>query len=189
MIASATEAFKSYPSITAKEADSVNLDLPENHFTHSITNFSIFLFSDPVLAFKHVRQSLQADGLAANLTWKRFAFGEAIHKAQKKVRPDLPLMPLPGTQFLQEGIAAKTMEEAGFEKGKMTVLEKQYVATGEALSGLRAFMVKDFGMVATKGWTEEDREKWEGAVDEVLKGEIDEFGGMKFEAWVILAKK
>jgi hypothetical protein len=71
----------------------------------------------------------------------------------------------------------------------MTILEKGYVANGDALVGLRDFMVQDFGKLATKGWSEDDVQQWERAVDDALKEEIDEFGGLKFEAWVVLAKK
>jgi hypothetical protein len=81
------------------------------------------------------------------------------------------------------------MEDAGFETAKMTILEKGYVANGDALVGLRDFMVQDFGKLATKGWSEDDVQQWERAVDDALKEEIDEFGGLKFEAWVVLAKK
>jgi SAM-dependent methyltransferase len=189
MAAAAAHAFTQYPSVTTKELDSVELPLPDDHYTHSITNFSIFLFSDPVLAMKNVRRTLQADGLAANLTWKRFGFVAVIHEAQKAVRPDLPLIPLPGVQFLGEGVAAKTMEDAGFDRAKMTVLEKEFVATGDALSGLRDFMVKELVKMATKDWSDEERQEWEGAVDAALKNEVDRFGGMRFEAWVILARK
>ncbi|OAQ72819.1 hypothetical protein VFPPC_00687 [Pochonia chlamydosporia 170] len=154
MVAVASDAFAAHPSITAQQMDSVGLTLPNNHYTHLITNFSIFLFPDP-----------------------------------RAIRPDLPVMPTQGIEFMEEGVAAKTMEQAGFDPAKMNVLEKVFVATGDALDGLKEFLLTDLAGIATEGWSDQEKQKWPGAVDAAFKEEVDGYGGMRFEAWVVLAKK
>ena len=182
MVDAAKEAFGSHhPSVTASVRDSVHPSppLPAAHFTHSITNFSVFLFAEPLLALEHVHASLQPDGLAAVLTWKRFGFGDTVHAAQRAVRPDLPVMPLPGQQFLNEGVLAGLVEKAGFAKDRIQVLQREFVAKDAALQGLKEFMLTNFGSMATKEWPGEDKEKWDEAVDRAVKSEVDRYGGMK----------
>ncbi|KAK2593374.1 hypothetical protein QQS21_008905 [Conoideocrella luteorostrata] len=190
MLASAKSTFASYSDVTARELDSVDLSsLSDERFTHSFTNFSIFLFGDAKLAMSHVHRTLMTGGLAVVSTWKRFGFGQCIHRAQRAVRPDLPVMPLPGAQFFEEGVLAGVMEEAGFERASSQILVKEFVAKADALKGLREFMVADFGKMATRDWEESDRKKWQEAVDGVINEEVEAYGGMRFEAWVFLAKK
>ncbi len=102
---------------TASVMDSHSLSFLNNKFTHSITNFSIFAFRDPVKCLKEVYRTLIPDGKGVALvsTWKRFAVIEIIHRAQDKVRPDLPLMKVPQPEFMREGYLKHRMIKAGFE--------------------------------------------------------------------------
>ena len=189
MVAAAKKDFASCDSVTCREMDADELDLPPRKFTHSITNVSIFLFKDAVAAMKGVHGSLQPDGLNVVLTWKRFGFGHVLHAAQARVRPDLPVLPLPGAQFLQEGVLAQTLVDAGFAKEKITVTQQTVLVTGDNLESLKSFMLDTSFMLATKEWTEDDKKKFPEAVDAAFKSETDEHGGVLFVMWAALATK
>lgn len=63
---------------------------------------------------------------------------------------------------MEEGVAAKIMDQAGFDPAKMNVLEKVFVATGDALDGLKEFLLTDLAGIATEGWSDEEKQKWPG---------------------------
>lgn len=84
------------PHVECKELDSQDLSsIPDNYFTHSIDNFSIFTFTRPADAVRESYRTLRPGGLAVVTCWRRFAPMHIVHATQKKIRPDLPLMPTP----------------------------------------------------------------------------------------------
>lgn len=177
--------------ITCKELDAHDLSsLPDGYFTHSITNFSIFTFPKPVVAVKEIHRTLRPSGLAVITCWRRFALGNIIHKTQERIRPDSPPMPIPGPEFFNDGVLESVVEEAGFSKVNIQASRKDLLVTDEeSIEGLRGFLKGPFTGRAKAGWTEEEVARWDGVVDEVLKEEIEEFGGVKFESFVVLARK
>ena len=178
--------------ITYKVMDSHDLKLADNSITHSLTNFSIFTFKDPVQCLREIHRTLQPDGKGVALvsTWKRFAVIEVVHRAQRLVRPDLPLMKIPQPWFLREGYLKDMMVEAGFEAEKVRVVQRSVIIRGRDRDGLVEFMKGDFTKPARAGWTEEEAGRWSDAVDQAVEEEekANEYG-MRFEAWVALAKK
>lgn len=190
MVAGARQSFEAWPQIRAQKIDSLNLaDIPDNHFTHSVLNFSIFTFSDPLKGLQEIRRTLKPGGLAALLTWKRFGAGAVVHAAQASIRPDLPPMKIAGAEFLDEGYLADMAVKAGFGRGKMSVSSKSIVVAGPDMEGLRSFSMGKFTEPAKAGWTDEEKARWGGAIDGAFQKEVDEFGGVKFESWVVLVKK
>ncbi|KAH6679947.1 S-adenosyl-L-methionine-dependent methyltransferase [Plectosphaerella plurivora] len=191
MVDAAKATFESWPQVETKVLDSLDLaDIPDEHFTHSILNFSIFTFSDPLKGLQEIHRTLKTDGLAVLPTWKRFGAGKTIHGAQALVRPDLPRMWIPRPEFFEEGVLEKLAIEAGFEADKIQVLQKTVIVKGEELhEGLKVFMQGDMMKPARQGWTDEEEARWPAAVEEAIQGEVDAFGGVKFEAWLVLAKK
>ncbi|KAI1310303.1 hypothetical protein F5Y03DRAFT_403326 [Xylaria venustula] len=62
------------PHVECKELDSQDLSsIPDNYFTHSINNFSIFIFFRPVDAVRESYRTLRPGGLAVVACWRRFA--------------------------------------------------------------------------------------------------------------------
>lgn len=191
MISAARETFKNFGSkITASEIDSEDLSsISDAKFTHSILNFSVFLFPNPLTALREIHRTLQPNGVAVLLTWKRFGFGDLIHAAQGLVCPDLSRMPLPGAHFLNEGVLEKLVVEAGFDERKVQVSKKESIQTEEDIQGMKEFMLADFSKMATRGWSDREQQKWPAAVEEAICGEIGKNGGVKFEAWIVIARK
>jgi ubiquinone/menaquinone biosynthesis C-methylase UbiE len=191
MIAAAKEVFRDMKSkITATEADSHDLmNIPDAKFTHSILNFSVFLFTDALQALREIHRTLKPDGVAVLLTWKRFGFGSTVHVAQSLIRPDLPPMPIPGSHFMNEGVLRDLVIMAGFNEEKVQVQHDKTIRKGEDLEGMRDFMLGDISKMATKDWTDEEKSRWAAAVDEAIQREVEQYGGIQFEAWTVIAQK
>ena len=194
MVAAAREAFPSpnNNNITISLMDSLTLSIPSSTLTHSLLSFSLPTLSSPLLALQQIHRSLQPSGLAAILTWKRFGAAEVIHAAQRLVKGDAAeLMPVPWGGFMREGVVRDLVVQAGFKEEGVMVEERGVVVKGEELEGLRGFLLGEFTRGARSGWSLEEEEEagWEGAVDRVLEGERERFGGVRFEAWVVLARK
>jgi ubiquinone/menaquinone biosynthesis C-methylase UbiE len=193
MVTAARESLTASPllHVDCKELDSQDLSgVPDNYFTHSINNFSIFTFVRPADAIRETYRTLRVDGLAVVTCWRRFAPMFIVHAAQKKIRPDLPLMPTPNPQFYQEGVLQKVVEEGGFAKDNITVVDKVLVVTNdENIAGLTMLMSGPMMANARKGYTEEEEARWVESVKQSVKEEVEQFGGIKFEAYVLLATK
>ena len=168
---------------------SEKLEFEDAYFTHSITNFSIFNFQDPLACVKEIYRTLKPDGQAVITTWKRFGIGECVHEVQRRVRPDLPLMGFSGPELHSEEAVVDLMVKAGFEKDELKVLDITHVVKGEDLEGLKEFARSPFTDSARKGWTEEEKGRWGEVLEEVLEHEIGKFCGVRFEGWAVLGKK
>ncbi|KAM0432316.1 hypothetical protein ACHAPT_004856 [Fusarium lateritium] len=191
MVQGAKDSFAAWPRIETRVLDSLNLEgIPDDHFTHSILNFSAFTFADPLKGLQEIHRTLKPGGLAALLVWKRFGAGETIHAAQALVRPDLPAMKIPHPEFFNEGHLEKLTAEAGFDASKIQVSQQSIVVNGPELDdGLKKFMLSDFTRPARAGWTDEETGRWPEAIEKAIQKEADAFGGVKFESWVVLATK
>ncbi|ETS74151.1 hypothetical protein PFICI_14017 [Pestalotiopsis fici W106-1] len=193
MVSAAQESLQAsaLPHVECRELDAQLLQsVPDNHFTHSINNFSIFTFTRPAHAVRETYRTLRPGGLAVITCWRRFAPMFIVHAAQKKIRPDLPLMPTPGPEFFEEGVLQQVVEEGGFAKDNITVVEKALlVSDGENVAGLTALMSGPMMSKAREGYTEDEEARWAESIGQSVKEEVDQFGGIRFEAYVLLATK
>lgn len=179
------------PHVDCKELDSQDLSsVPDNYFTHSINNFSIFTFVRPADAVRETYRTLRPGGLAVVTCWRRFAPMFIIHAAQKKIRPDLPLMPTPNPEFYEEGVLQRVVEESGFAKDNITMIDKVLlVADDENIAGLTMLLSGPMMSKAREGYTEEEEARWVESVRQSVKEEVEQFGGIRFEAYILLAVK
>lgn len=179
------------PHVECKELDSQDLSsVPDDYFTHSINNFSIFTFLRPADAIRETYRTLRPGGLAIVTCWRRFAPVHIIHVAQKKIRPDLPLMPIPNPQFYEEGVLQRVVEEGGFAKDNIKLVDKVLTVTDdENIAGLTMLMSGPLMVKAREGYTKEEEDRWAETVKQALKEEVEQFGGVRFEAYIVLATK
>jgi ubiquinone/menaquinone biosynthesis C-methylase UbiE len=198
MVPAMIEAFNSTVSetstwnqerITGVVMKSENLNFPDAHFTHSITNFSIFNFADPLSSVKEIYRTLQPSGQALITTWKLFGIGEVVHETQRRIRPDLPEMKYSGKELYDADAVVDIMLHAGFVRHQIHVLSMTQIVSGEDLEGLRGFANGPFTDSARTGWTDEEKGRWQEVVHEVLEEEKTKYRGVKFEGWAILATK
>lgn len=203
-------------AITYDVSDSIDLDTPSNacpatgSLSHSILNFSIFTLSDPVAGVREMYRTLRphvsnssfssspsssysntGGGLAVLTSWRRFAVASIIHRAQALIRPDLPPMKIPRPEFMREGELERVAVEAGFSPARIELeVEDLLVREGtEEFAGLRSFMLGDFTKGAREGWSDQDVARWPRALERALREELARYGGIKFEAWILLAQK
>ncbi|KAF2015072.1 S-adenosyl-L-methionine-dependent methyltransferase [Aaosphaeria arxii CBS 175.79] len=179
------------PHVECKELDSQDLSsVPDNYFTHSIDNFSIFTFVRPADAVRETYRTLRPGGLAIVTCWRRFAPMFIVHAAQKKIRPDLPLMPTPSPEFYEEGVLERVVEENGFTKDNVTLVERELVVSDdENIGGLTTLMSGPMMAKAREGYTEEEESRWVDSVKQSVKEEVEQNGGIKFQAYILLATK
>lgn len=193
MVSAAKETLVSTP---LRRVDCIVLDsqdlssVADDYFTHSIVNFSIFTFLRPVDAVRETYRTLKPGGLAVFTCWRRFAPMFIVHSAQRQIRPDLPLMPSPSPEFYEEGVVQKRVEEAGFSKEKITMDERILdVKDEENIAGLIALMSGPMMAKARQGYTPEEEGRWVESVTQSVKEEIEQFGGIRFRAYILLATK
>ncbi|KAI2472345.1 S-adenosyl-L-methionine-dependent methyltransferase [Annulohypoxylon bovei var. microspora] len=193
MVSAASESLVAspLPHVDCKELDSQDLwSVADNYFTHSIDSFSIFTFVRPADAIRETYRTLRPCGLAVVTCWRRFAPMYIVHATQKKIRPDLPLMPTPSPQFYEEGVLQKVVEEGGFAKDNITMVEKTLVVTDdENIAGLTMLMSGPMMTKAREGYTAEEEARWAETVSQSVKEEVEKFGGVRFEAYILLATK
>jgi ubiquinone/menaquinone biosynthesis C-methylase UbiE len=193
MVQAARESleFSTLPKVECRELDSQNLTgVPDNYFTHSINNFNIFAFLRPVDAVRETYRTLRPGGLALITCWSRFAPMHMVHTAQKAIRPDLPLMPTPSPEFFEDGVLQKVAEEAGFANDNIIVTRRELLVTDDVnRAGLTALMSGPMMAMARNGYTAEEEARWPEAVKKAVQQEFEEFGGIKFGAYVLLSVK
>lgn len=193
MVSAARESLAAspLPHVVCKELDSQNLSsVPNNYFTHSIDNFSIFTFVRPADAVRESYRTLRPGGLAVITCWRRFAPMFIVHAAQRKIRPDLPLMPTPSPEFYEEGVLQEVVERSGFAKNKIKMADKVLVvADDENIAGLTMLMSGPMMSKARNGYTAKEEASWAESVRQSVKEEVKQFGGIRFEAYILLATK
>lgn len=176
-----------WQNITASVMDSHELGFADDTFTLTICNVSTSTFKDPFKCVQEMLRTLQPGGVCINSQWKRFTVKDIIHKAQISIRSDSKLFNMPRAEFLDDGVLRDLMLEAGFAKAD------QYVETtiirDDAIEGLREFMGGNFTASARSGWTEEEAAKWPAAIDVAIEEEKASYGGIKMEAWMVVARK
>ena len=115
-----------------------------------------------------------------------------MHAAQKRIKGDAAqLMKQPNTQWTDEGYLSEKMVEAGWKRDRVTVFTTRVEVSGNDLEGLRGFMCGDFTRIARDGWTEDEKGRWQEAIDEAIEDVKIKEGteGLPVEAWVVVAER
>ncbi|QDS74535.1 hypothetical protein FKW77_007597 [Venturia effusa] len=174
-------------SVTAQVMDGSDLSpFEDNKFTHSITNFGIFAFPDAVAGVKHIHRTLKPGGVAAISTWKHPGNIFFVNQVLQELAPGLGEW-FPVKEWLKEARLRNTLEEGGFRKEQIDILEREtkwniddFEATVELFNG--AFFDQ-----AKVGLTEAQKDSWEDAVRKVLKARNGK--GIDMAAWLAVATK
>lgn len=173
------------------EAESRDLSsVPDAKFTHSIALFEVFQFPHAPQNLREIHRTLRADGVGVLLAWKRNGWCSVIHHAQSLVRPDLPLHISSALDFSAEGVLLEFVVEAGFREGKVDVRIERTVRNGEHVEEMKKWFLWDgIQDSMTEGWSDKEKGKWPVAVDEAIQKEVEQYGGILFEAWTAIAQK
>ena len=66
--------FEKWTHVNAAVMDAENLTFEDDKFSHSITNFGIFLFLDPVKAAAEIYRTLQPGDVAVVTSWSKLGW-------------------------------------------------------------------------------------------------------------------
>lgn len=188
-----------WDNVKVEVMNSTKLDFPDAMFTHSIMNLSIQNIDDPkgagnadsLKAIEEMFRTLKPGGQVVVTTWKRFAPGEIVRGAQGRVRPGERGMPLPHEELYDGGAVKRLIVEAGFGSEEVRIVERSVVVREkEGVQGLRELMAGP--MItgpALRGWTDEERGRWQGVLDEALAEEVERHGGVLFECIAVIGRK
>jgi len=187
-------------NVTAHVCNSDDLSTySDDYFTHSISNFSLFTITNAVKSLTETRRTLQPSGTASILLWKRFAVPALLDAAQDHIKgagyAAKNAVPVNGPQYFQREAVPNQLVEAGFEPSRIETWQIDHFVTDqgdnkEKWDGLYQFMTStSIAAASTKGWSEEESGRWSEAVRSAMDEEHKQFGGLKFEAWVSVARK
>ena len=112
-----------------------------------------------------------------------------IHETQRRIRPDLPLMKYSGEEMHSADAVVDLMVKAGFDKDRVQVLSVTQVVVAKDMEGLTEFASGPFTDPARAGWTDDEKGRWQEVLKEALEDEKAEYGGVKFDGWVVLTTK
>jgi ubiquinone/menaquinone biosynthesis C-methylase UbiE len=179
-----------------------NLSFLNETFTHSITNMSMFFFSDPVKGAREIYRTLKPSGTAIVTTWKYAGYLSVLREAQKAVNPDVPLFDWPiADEWYQASCLKETLEKAGFKHIEMDTKKAHY-----AFSSLEETIRWLFGIFKAVGpkWSEEEDAEFQKQLVAIVKrevvtikrrrsgkkdAEVVELVGLPMEAHVAVIKK
>lgn len=187
-------------NVTATVLNSSELSgIPDNHFTHSISNFSLFTITEAVNSLRETYRTLQPGGIAVVLLWKRFTNESLLAAAQDHVKGPghaaANAYPVNGPQYYQKSTVSDQLIEAGFDADKIETWQMDVVVpeTDEKKwEGIFKFMTStSVSAGGTRGWSESEVQAWKDAARWAMNEEANKSGegGIKFEAWINVARK
>ncbi|KAK0124227.1 hypothetical protein ONS95_009203 [Cadophora gregata] len=175
------------------------LTFPSDFFTHSFTNFVIMGLTNRPLAAQQIYRTLKPGGAAVVVTWAYMPHDIPLKKAHLATRSqDKELRIQWGGDLLLESTLRDFYRDGGFQDEKVDIRPFELWLEAKDLrawaEGLWSFLGD-----TEEGWSKEDEERWEEAiqivVEEVEKEEayvrnVNEKGGkLRFIAHVGLATK
>jgi ubiquinone/menaquinone biosynthesis C-methylase UbiE len=111
-------------TVTAQVMDGSDLSpFEDNKFTHSITNFGIFVFPNAAAGAEHIFRTLKVGGIAAVTTWKRPGNIFFINEVLQELAPGLKEW-FSVKEWTQEKKLRCVLEQGGFAKDHIEIFEK-----------------------------------------------------------------
>jgi ubiquinone/menaquinone biosynthesis C-methylase UbiE len=179
--------------VRAQVMDGTNLSgHPDDFFTHSFTNFGIFLFSDADKGAAEIYRTLRhGGGTAVVTTWAELGYAYLFKEAQQAVRPDLPAFkgPLPA-EWLAKAKLKQVMEAGGFQPKDIEITSRTFwLGMREWRDRLELAMRASLTKMITNGWTEADKERFGQELDKVFAESTEMNIKMKMIAWIAVVQK
>jgi SAM-dependent methyltransferase len=179
---------KNLNTVTTRVMDGSDLsEFEDDTFTHSITNFGIFTFPDPIAGAAHIRRTLKPGGIAAISIWKypgNIFFMNAVLQTLAPGSPEwIPLK----KGWLEESHFRGILEKAGFQKEKIEVIEKRALWKIDDPEYTVSLFDGPFWDSAKAGLNEEQKGRFKDVVRNTLKNRNGR--GIDMVAWVGLGRK
>lgn len=145
------------------------LDIPDQTFTHSITNLGLLFFSDDVAGVKEIYRTLKPGGIAVVTTWFNLGYLDAvIRPAQKGIRPnDIPFtFPLSEHWFCPNYVEKCLQEKGGFKH--VEIQQRTVYYTAASLDEIQILLSPAFRNLR-ENWTKEEQKHYDVAMVENIK--------------------
>jgi ubiquinone/menaquinone biosynthesis C-methylase UbiE len=154
----ALPAVKSSATLSFDVMDGIDLEFPDETFTHSITNMGIMFFPDGAKGASEIYRTLKPGGTAFVTTWKSAGHLAVVHEAQKAVKPEAPLFRFPvGDEWFEAAHLKKTLQDAGFKDVEMH--EKTVYYASKTVEETCGYMLGMWQKMGPK-WTDEENEEF-----------------------------
>lgn len=169
--------------------DSQALQFPDNMFTHSFTNLSIFALPDPVKGAKEIYRTLKPGGIALVDSLKRTGWLVPFQNAAKRVRPQEETWKGLLPEWEAPGHLQKIMEAGGFTSDQVQV------ETFAAPFKMKNFVQKQPEIIAmasktlTQEYSAEEVKRFNEALKEELEAESERNTTVEMVLWIAIAKK
>lgn len=181
---------RQWTNVAASVMDAQDLNFEDESFSHSITNLGIFALPDPGKGVKEIYRTLKPGGEAIVTTWKDPGIMHHVHRIQKRIRPDLPLLYPVDPVWQEELTLRNALVKGGFNNSKIKITEKKAFMAAKDVDDLIDNMVSSsFWTTAQKGWTEEECKQWGEVAREELTEEQRKAAKIEMVAWIAVAEK
>ncbi|KAH8655055.1 S-adenosyl-L-methionine-dependent methyltransferase [Tricladium varicosporioides] len=178
---------KSLKGVQVQVMDGSDLSAFEDgKFTHSITNFGMFAFPDPVKGAAHIHRTLKPGGVAAITVWKYPGNIYFINEILQDIHPGLDEW-FPIRHWTEESHLRDVLEKGGFKKENIEITVLKTIWSIENLDEVVELFSGSFFDHAKGGLSNEEKASWS---DVVRKKMIERNGkGIEMIAWAAVAKK
>ncbi|KAK4998150.1 hypothetical protein LTR66_002563 [Elasticomyces elasticus] len=181
---------KGWTSVRATVMDGQDLsEFHDGEFSLTIMNFGIFALPDPERGASEIHRTLKPGGTAVVTHWNNPRNLEILNVVQRAIRPDLPTFSPVSKEWLEEGKLERTLQSGGFGSDDIKVTETTVEMKFKDIEELKEHFSGPFWAQARKGWTEEDCEKWDGAVMDALTEREKRECIIEMVAFIAVAKK
>lgn len=143
--------------------------IPDNHFSHSITNFALMAVPDDVAAAKQIYRTLKPGGVAAVTIWSDQPHISALKVANKVTRgQDAPDQPMLTMEWYKGENVKQALIKAGFDESKIRQTQiTEYMEIKDAKRWCT--LAWSFLGAGVGGWQAKDEESWDEAIATVQK--------------------
>ena len=181
---------KKWPGVESEVMDAQALTYSDNKFTHIFMSMGIFLLPDPEKGAKEMYRTLQPGGAVVVSSIKQIGWVTIFQAAQMEVKPESPLFksPLKEEWSTKEKLIS-VLEAGGFKAADIEIkVGESSIPSNELELLMRSMRGPVTGMI-TGTWTEEEKGRFEVALDKQMEKEMKNPRELEVVYWIAIAKK
>lgn len=153
-----------WSNVVTAVMDAEKLGFESDTFTHSITNFGIFLFPDPERSIKEIFRTLKPGGTAVVTSWATLSWLTMLQDVQRRVNPEAPTWEGPFAGWMGSERLRKTMVAGGFDDKNIEVKRIETVLNGDTRDAYLNAMRDAWTGRITENWNEQTRHHFQTAL-------------------------
>ena len=168
--------------VKSEVMDAQDLNFDDNTFTHQFTGFVLFAVPDAQQAANELYRTCKPGGTCVVSLHHHVGWTESVHRMQKSVHPELPLLKMPMSEdWLLRDKGKELLTNAGFA---CEVYEFHGRVKVDDIIGMHSHPLFNF----CEGWAHDEKNEFERIYKSFLTP--DELkNGIMMSAWITVAKK